>query len=510
MRDTHDGHSSRCALGSGGWTWFIGCSVVVLTSAISRAHAQTPLESFSVLRFTPSPGPGNYFLLDGGRVHGELEGSAGVMLDYAHNPFTLYDATCDADGRNCQVTPGPRYELVRYTFAAHLWGAIAISHRVQVALALPLVGTEGDAFQPSPSVSVPGGGAFVLGDPRLHVKVNLLDDTSGLRLGLAMFVTAPVGHAMAPRRFVGDQTPTFGGHLIAEYVRDGFHLAANLGGVWRDGQVLFSTQATSQFTYGAAMGYDITPLVSVFGEIAGGTSFSSAVDENPLEARLGGRFRVDDVTFELGGGAGILAGLGVPVFRALAGFAWAPVRADADGDGLIDAADACPMEAEDRDDFDDADGCPEVDNDGDGIRDLEDSCPNDAEDLDGEADLDGCPDRDTDGDGIQDGYDSCPNEPEDMDGDRDDDGCPDNDRDRDNIPDDVDRCPDQPEDTDGFGDEDGCPETDFDGDGLTDDQDQCPDQAEDADGFEDEDGCPEEGGPPAEAPAASRRRTRGR
>ena len=476
------------------------------------AYAQTPNGTFSVLRFAPAPGPGNYFQTDGARVHGELEGSAGLLLDYAHNPLTLYPATCDADGMNCELDPNnPRTELVRYTATGHLWGAIAISRRLQIALQVPFAYSEGDRFQPAMGVLVAGGNAFVVGDPRLHLKVNLLDDAGGFRLGVVVYGSVPLAVQIAPRRFLGDETPTFGGHLIAEMASGGFRIAANLGGIWRDGQTLFSTQATSQFTYNIGIGYDITPLVGIFGEVAGATAFSSAVDENMLEGRLGGRFRVDDVTFELGGGAGIIAGVGVPVFRVLGGFSWAPMSADADGDHILDDLDACPGDPEDLDDFNDADGCPEEDNDQDGINDDGDQCPDAAEDIDQIDDEDGCPDMDTDGDGVQDGYDSCPNEMEDMDGDRDEDGCPDLDRDRDNINDAADACPDEPEDTDGYGDEDGCPEVDFDGDNLPDDGDGCPDQPEDLDGFEDEDGCPEEGGPPVEEPAAGgRTRTRGR
>jgi outer membrane protein OmpA-like peptidoglycan-associated protein len=193
----------------------------------------------------------------------------------------------------------------------------------------------------------------------------------------------------------------------------------------------------------------------------------------------------------LGGGAGLVSGVGVPVFRVFGGLNWAPIRHDSDGDGILDGDDACPSEMEDMDGYIDDDGCPDTDNDGDGFLDADDQCPNAAEDRDGFEDEDGCPDPDNDGDGINDGYDSCPNEPEDMDGDRDEDGCPDDDRDRDGIPDDVDQCPDDPEDTDGYGDEDGCPETDFDGDGIPDDQDLCPDQPEIINGVEDDDGCPE-------------------
>lgn len=49
---------------------------------------------------------------------------------------------------------------------------------------------------------------------------------------------------------------------------------------------------------------------------------------------------------------------------------------DNDGDGLLDPKDKCPNEAEDRDSFQDEDGCPELDNDADGLADTMDGCPN--------------------------------------------------------------------------------------------------------------------------------------
>lgn len=490
---------------------------VALAGFGSVAAAQTPATSsprgeFSVMGFTPSPGANNYFQLDGAAVRGEFEGFAGVTLDYAHEPFSLYSAQCDAMGGNCEAT-GRESQIVSYLAAAHLYGGVALFHRLQISLTAPLVYTEGQAFAnpTGPGDLLTGGSAFTVGDLRLHLKGNILDDSSGLRLGVAAWVTAPIAQQIAPGRYVGDEQPSFGGHGIVEFVQSGFHIAGNIGGVWRDGDTLFSTVAGPQMTYGLALGYEITPVVYILGEVVGATAFSGQVDENPLEGRLGGRIRIDDVQIDLAGGVGIMAGVGVPAFRVLGGFQWAPQRADTDGDGIHDNLDGCPTEAEDMDGWHDEDGCPEADNDDDGILDRDDNCPDEAEDMDGEEDTDGCPENDDDGDGINDGYDSCPHEPEDFDGDRDEDGCPDNDRDRDHIEDDVDQCPDEPEDTDGFGDEDGCPEVDFDNDTIPDDQDQCPDQAEDADGFEDEDGCPEEGGPPAaeETPESGRRR-RGR
>jgi outer membrane protein OmpA-like peptidoglycan-associated protein len=126
---------------------------------------------------------------------------------------------------------------------------------------------------------------------------------------------------------------------------------------------------------------------------------------------------------------------------------------DRDHDGILDNVDKCPDQPEDRDGFEDTDGCPDPDNDKDGILDTDDKCPNEPEDKDGFQDADGCPDPDNDTDGIPDATDKCPNEPEDKDNFEDADGCPDPDNDKDGVPDTADKCPNDP----GPPDNDGCP-----------------------------------------------------
>jgi hypothetical protein len=66
---------------------------------------------------------------------------------------------------------------------------------------------------------------------------------------------------------------------------------------------------------------------------------------------------------------------------------------DRDGDGIIDSLDKCPDMPEDKDGFEDSDGCPDPDNDADGIPDVRDKCPNEPENLNGFEDDDGCPDK---------------------------------------------------------------------------------------------------------------------
>jgi OOP family OmpA-OmpF porin len=102
-----------------------------------------------------------------------------------------------------------------------------------------------------------------------------------------------------------------------------------------------------------------------------------------------------------------------------------PLNGDRDSDGIPDELDKCPDDPEDRDGFQDEDGCPDIDNDQDGLPDAVDRCPNDPEDRDGYQDDDGCPDLDNDGDDIPDAVDRCPNEAETRNGIDDADGCPD-------------------------------------------------------------------------------------
>jgi outer membrane protein OmpA-like peptidoglycan-associated protein len=164
---------------------------------------------------------------------------------------------------------------------------------------------------------------------------------------------------------------------------------------------------------------------------------------------------------------------------------------DDDKDGIRNNIDRCPKDAEDMDNFEDKDGCPDLDNDLDGISDRNDNCPNAPEDKDGFKDEDGCPDLDNDGDSLVDIKDQCPNVAEDLDGFEDIDGCPDLDNDKDGISDSKDKCPNELEDFDGFQDDDGCPDPDNDKDGVIDGIDKCVNESETFNNFQDDDGCPD-------------------
>ena len=153
----------------------------------------------------------------------------------------------------------------------------------------------------------------------------------------------------------------------------------------------------------------------------------------PIEGLLGMHYDVvPDVRIGAGAGTGLTRGYGAPEFRGLLSFEWAPAYEkaepavvpppppppepvpppppfvpppDTDGDGVIDAVDACPDVPGVKTDDPKTNGCP-PDRDGDGILDAVDACP----DLKGmkteDPKTNGCPD--TDGDGILDPEDACP------------------------------------------------------------------------------------------------------
>ena len=65
---------------------------------------------------------------------------------------------------------------------------------------------------------------------------------------------------------------------------------------------------------------------------------------------------------------------------------------DRDQDNISDRDDKCPDRAEDADNFEDADGCPDIDNDNDRVLDIADKCPAESETINGFNDDDGCAD----------------------------------------------------------------------------------------------------------------------
>jgi large repetitive protein len=443
--------------------------------AEAQATAQERSLHFDLQSFHPTATAGGLFTLEGTEIGTHLRPRGALQLSYLHDPL-IYEGVGGED-----------IEAISSRLIAELSLSMGAFNRFEVGLALPVIFYQGG----QESLQLPRPSATGIGDLRLVPKVRLRGHgLAGLSLALLAAARFPTANEDA----LGGSGGAFEPALVLGYRRAQLSLHASAGYRLQQARRLFNLAVSDQLLFSAGALYRIHSI-SALAELTVASAASSPFTERqrtPLQAMFGARYARSGFTATVGIGPGIVPGFGAPQVEIFTALAYAPWGVDSDGDRVPDEVDGCPLVPEDRDGFEDNDGCPDPDNDHDGILDEDDKCPNEAEDKDGFEDEDGCPDLDNDRDGIPDSRDRCPNEPEDKDGFEDEDGCPDSDNDRDGILDKEDKCPDEPETVNGIEDDDGCPEADRDKDGILDKDDKCPDVPEDKDGIEDEDGCPED------------------
>ncbi len=462
-------------------------AVLFILSLSTPAVAQQIQKSFATQLFSPAFGIDGFFGVSGPWVNDHLAFDIDLYMNYQHKPLVLYTITKKgAVTGGFDIEDATAIDVVESQMTANLMGSMGFHYswlHSQVGLDLPinllLTGNEVDAKgQEDGELSATG-----IGDLRLEIKVQLLRDWQGLSVAFAPIVTFPTGNDDG---FGGGPNLSFTPKVTAGFrprALPEFFVAAELGYLVVEDSLYFSSDMSDRLLYGVAAGYQVSKRFTLMAELFGRAGFSTKsgcsydtnqgktvcdgtsgtdLDAYPLELDLGTKVSLwHGLSAGVGIGFGLIKAVGSPQFRIIAGLQWAPDFKDSDHDGIYDYKDKCPTQAEDKDGFQDADGCPELDND---------------EDL------------------IPDARDKCPNEPEDKDTFQDDDGCPELDNDSDGIPDIKDSCPFKPETKNGFKDEDGCPDVpDQDGDGIEDAKDKCPKQEEDKDKFEDKDGCPDKG-----------------
>jgi hypothetical protein len=518
-----------------------GAVLIGLVVQPLAAHAGGPPydSAIDIQNFNYSIGPKQFFTVDSGDVADKKQLALDAVITFMKDPFVVYNT----NGATNATIGTTRDTVVSTMTVAQITGAYGINDKLQVGANLPLVFSEsGSGLNPTNGMGMPGGLQVTgLGDLLVEGKYRLYEDTkNGLRVAGIGGLTLPTSFGSDTNAcngtkscFIGDNLPTARLRAAATWKHDELTLGGDLGIILRDPRTIYASTIGQQWTFGLAGAYAITDKFSVIAEGYGRTGLASfSIDQSPMEVLGGLRLiAAQKLAVTLGGGAGLDQAIGAPDARFFASVGYAPDVRDSDGDGIPNDRDKCPLIPEDKDGFQDEDGCPDDDNDGDGIPDSEDKCPNQAEDHDGFEDDDGCPDldndkdgipdlqdrcpndpedgkppfpkdgcpadkRDSDGDGIPDSADSCPQQEEDFDGFEDGDGCPELDNDNDGIPDTADKCPLCPEDKDGFQDEDGCPDPDNDHDGILDAKDACPNEPETFNGINDEDGCPDTGGIP--------------
>ncbi len=415
------------------------------------ARAAGP-EGFSLNRFLLKPGADRVFSVEGSEVAPAWSPYGGLWFHYLSKPLVFVSGEGAAETEEVVVD-----SLMQLQAGV----GFGIADLLEFELVLPIVlSSEGD---PARFNQIGEAG---LGDILARLRFEILgrpDGGDGFGLNLGVGVGIPSGKAEAG---AGDGGVTIQPKLALAFMTGPLLIAANVGvNVRTDSGAFDNIDFGTELAYGLGAEVRVAEPIAIGLELIGSTMLENAFAEKaetPLELIGGVKARLlGGLHFELGGGTGLMPGYGSPEFRFFVGAQWAEWGAgepDTDGDGLVDSKDKCPYEAEDKDGFQDEDGCPDPDNDNDGVLDQNDRCRDVAEDIDDFEDDDGCPDEDNDKDGLKDLADNCPDSPEDFDQWKDDDGCPDPDNDGDGVLDADDRCIDVPETKNGFEDDDGCPD----------------------------------------------------
>ncbi len=299
-----------------------------------------------------------------------------IFLHYVRNPLVYVSAD--------------RQTRTKLVSGAFQLDALAMFHidRFRFGIDIPVY------LSQTGELTDPGAG---LGDIALDGRMTVLDRSSnpvGVAVGGRLTLPTTSGSIETPLGWGGLAGEFYGG-LDAEV--DRWIFTGNLGMRFIPGyDQLTNINLGEQIFARLGAGYQIVEDIGISADLNSSAYLGEFANEAgvPTEGLLGGWGRIADAFVLRGGvGTGFTPGIGSGDLRLVftAGYEPRP-SLDPDGDGIVGDADQCPNQPEDKDGFEDLNGCPDPDNDGDGIVDGDDACMMEPEDFDQFKDDDGCPD----------------------------------------------------------------------------------------------------------------------
>lgn len=312
----------------------------MLTSGRAQAQTQLPgaleqslREGYALQHFEPAPAGDRFFAIPSAQANGRGPLALQLLGNYACKPLRLRRST----GEELSV-------IAANVLYAHLGASVALARRVVLNLDVPVALVQTGEQQEGIPTSVSSG---KLADLRVGARVALLGDhRSKGALALGVDAWLPTGD---PRQFTGDRKVRVNPKPIAIGTSGPFVHGGYVGYLVREGVDLGAPRIGSSINFGASVGL----LVADGKAQIGPELYDACVDVPGVKS--------DDPKKH-----------GCPELK------------DTDGNGILDDKDQCINDPEDKDNFEDEDGCPDPDNDKDSIPDSKDACPNES----------GKPDRD--------------------------------------------------------------------------------------------------------------------
>jgi hypothetical protein len=359
--------------------------LVVAIWNVTCKSASAQSRNFDIERFQPALDDSGFIGLDGTRGPPPLRFAFGLFMDLSIDPVELKVA-------------GDKFIPIERRIATHLSAEVGIFGRLSGAVRLPLIlHQEGGQVPPLENTKL---SSFALRDPQVSLRyrfsgVSMVDRNApkdGPGLALQVASSLPIGTEDA---FASDRAVRIDAALLADFQLLGAGAGASLGYRHHFREAGGGGEpGHDEMTFAAALKFPLPPapmLVALI-EVRGAADFKSKAGTQ-LELGLGANLNLGDVMLSLSGSFGPTDGVGTPDGRVVFGVRWTPSDNDQDGDGLNDGEDQCPFLAEDKDGFNDQDGCPDPDNDNDLIPDLDDRCPNEPAEEGKDEDEDGCTDK---------------------------------------------------------------------------------------------------------------------
>jgi hypothetical protein len=369
----------------------------------SNASAQT-LPSLDVRTWRPSTDPAASLVLEPAATPGSWNWNVGAWFTYANQPVVLKQGTLTA------------FRPVDNQVGADLTASLGLFSRAAVGVDLPtFLFQDGSSNVPSTAVTSGHVAPTGLGDLAVTGKAAILtNDEGGFGLAVLGAVTLPTGNRQS---FEGEGSATVTARVLADISIVIASLQASLGYKLRTDHHLWP-DATGGVIFGDEIPWSIGILfhpgivrvldredrqsweLALHGSLPAGpvgpfgTGDPGSQALSPVLLAFSDRIELGhdrDLYTVVGGDVGLGNAVGVPTFRGVVSIGWAPRNHDRDHDGVPDDVDQCPGIAEDRDGFEDTDGCPDMDNDDDGIPDELDACPNIKGVLDADPKRNGCP-----------------------------------------------------------------------------------------------------------------------
>lgn len=346
-----------------------GAAAAVLLSLTwaSSARAQGRTDGFRVDRFEMAPSVDDGLILQDPSVLAHMVWSVNATLGVTN---TLLRVVPNQSSDTGVDVIGPR-------LSAYLDFAIGLRDRFEVNVSLPFAVAQATESGMAAGYTLRDAGTTAIGDGKLGASVFLFGRPTGFQLGVGAGLTVPIG---SERSFTGDGGVGGESRLMASYVHPRYRLLLNGGVRFRPEADYVTSDQGTELVGRAGV---VVPMakqrlatsleLDVIGRISGDDAYQEL--GVPVLALLGARYHfANGVRAGAGLGMGLTEAPGSPTVRSLVTVGYSPEPkklstprqppsrfTDTDKDGILDEFDHCPSRAEDFDNVEDQDGCPELD-----------------------------------------------------------------------------------------------------------------------------------------------------